>query len=299
MPKTKKPNKGPKRGKMKGRPAGPTMADKADRYVLYEHSVQCPEAEIDFVDEAFESLRGRKAARIREDFCGTGVVCCEWAKRRETNTATGLDLDPVPLDWGKVNHLAKLDGAAQSRVDLRIQDVRTATVEPGQGYDVILAMNFSYWCFHTRKELIEYFKQVRSCLGEDGVFFLDFYGGSEAFEEQEEEKEVELSDESLPKREREFTYVWDQDKLNPITGRLRCKIHFEFSDGSKMRDAFTYEWRLWTLPEIRDILTDAGFSKSVVYWEGEDEDGEGNGEFTASEEGEACPAWIVYVAALP
>src|SRR6056297_3390150 len=62
-------------------------------------------------------------------------------------------------------------------------------------------------------------------------------------------------------------------------------------------DDFTYVWHLWTLPEIRELLLEAGFSTATVYWEGEDEDGEGNGEFTPESEGEPDPAWIVYIVA--
>jgi hypothetical protein len=36
----------------------------------------------------------------------------------------------------------------------------------------------------------------------------------------------------------------------------------------------------------------------VVYWQGEDEEGEPNGEFSIVERGEADPAWIAYVAAV-
>ena len=50
---------------------GTTLAGQADRYVLYEKAVQCVEAEIDMVDETFQSLRGRTAQILREDFCGT------------------------------------------------------------------------------------------------------------------------------------------------------------------------------------------------------------------------------------
>ena len=55
--------------------------------------------------------------------------------------------------------------------------------------------------------------------------------------------------------------------------------------------------RLWTAPEIRELLIEAGFRNPTVYWEGEDEDGEGNGEFTPEEKGEADLAWIAYVVA--
>ena len=60
-----------------------------------------------------------------------------------------------------------------------------------------------------------------------------------------------------------------------------------------------YEWRLWTLPEIREILEDAGFHGITVYWQGTDEEnGEGNGEFTAAEHGAADAGWITYITAM-
>ena len=52
------------------------------------------------------------------------------------------------------------------------------------------------------------------------------------------------------------------------------------------------------LPELREILLEAGFKRVSVYWEGTDEkSGEGNGEWTISERGEACQGWIAYLVA--
>jgi len=48
--------------------SGPTMAEQADRHELYQASVQNSEFEIDFMDETFEELTGRKAVSMREDF---------------------------------------------------------------------------------------------------------------------------------------------------------------------------------------------------------------------------------------
>ena len=65
--------------------------------------------------------------------------------------------------------------------------------------------------------------------------------------------------------------------------------------GSKLKKAFTYHWRLWTLPELRDMLAEAGFSRVHVYWQGSDEDGEPDGDFTVVETAENDPAWIAYI----
>ncbi|MGD8743844.1 MAG: class I SAM-dependent methyltransferase, partial [Granulosicoccaceae bacterium] len=96
----------------------------------------------------------------------------------------------------------------------------------------------------------------------------------------------------------DFTYTWDQAEYNPITGDYVCHIHFEFPDGSKMKNAFTYEWRLWTMPEIRELLEEAGFKNVQTYWEGTDEEtDEGDGNFEATEQGEADAGWIAYIVA--
>jgi hypothetical protein len=79
---------------------------------------------------------------------------------------------------------------------------------------------------------------------------------------------------------------------------MTCHIHFEFPDGSRMAKAFSYHWRLWTLPELREILLEAGFRKADVYWEGTDEEtGEGNGEYQPCEIGDADAGWVCYVVA--
>ena len=258
------------------------MAELADRHVYYEDSVQCVESEIDFVDTTFLKLRKRLGASLREDFCGTMNTSCEWIQRRETNTAVSIDLDEEVLEWGKKNKIAKLDPKQSKRITVIKDNVLTANTKP---VDIVLAMNFSYWILKDRKLTIEYFKTIRKTLVDDGIFFLDAYGGYEAFQELEEKT-----------KHKNFTYIWDQNSYNPITGYAKNYIHFKFKDGSKMMKAFTYEWRVWTMPEILEMLTEADF-KATVYWEQADEDGEGNGVFIPETEGDADAGWIAYVVA--
>jgi SAM-dependent methyltransferase len=273
----------------KAQKTGAWSAATVSKHELYQLSVQNVESEIDFIDEEYEKIRGRKALSLREDFCGTGNTSTEWIKRRDDNTAIGLDIDQPTLDWGAEHHLAKLTDEQRTRVHLINRDV----LEPADaiGIDCVLAMNFSYWLFKTRDELRNYFKTVRESLGKDGVFFLDHYGGSETMTETKEAKDI---DEGPGKR---FTYVWEQASYNPITGDMQCHIHFKFPDKTKIKNAFTYNWRLWTMVEIRELLSEAGFANVVVYWEGEDEDGDGNGEYEPTLEGEADPAFISYIVA--
>ena len=145
-------------------------------------------------------------------------------------------------------------------------DVLATPTEP---VDVTVAMNFSYWIFKTREQLRRYYETVRNGLSEDGIFVMDCFGGYEAF--QDEYKENRDCG--------KFTYVWEQDRYDPVSGDYTCHISFRFPDKSRLDRAFTYEWRLWTLPEIQELLQEAGFSKVTVWWQGTDEDGDGDGEF--------------------
>jgi cyclopropane fatty-acyl-phospholipid synthase-like methyltransferase len=275
MASTKKKNNNKK-------PSNPTMADLADRHVYYEDSVQCVESEIDFVDTTFLKLRKRLGKSLREDFCGTTNTSCEWIQRRKTNTAISVDLDDEVLEWGRQNKVAKLTPDQAKRITIINDNVLSVKTKP---VDIVLAMNFSYWILKNRKLTIEYFKKIKNALVKDGIFFLDAYGGYEAFQEMQEKT-----------KHKNFTYIWDQHSYNPITGFAKNYIHFKFKDGSKMMKAFTYEWRVWTMPEILEMLTEAGF-KPTVYWEQADEDGEGNGVFIPETEGDADAGWIAYIVA--
>ncbi len=262
---------------------GPSMADRADIHELYEEAVQNVEDEVEFVQTTFRELRGRDALSFREDFCGTASAACQWAKTSPRHHAIGVDIDQTVLDWGRQHRVGRLAEADRARVRLVCSDVLSVATDK---VDVVGAFNFSYWIFKTRDQMRAYFEHVRKGLVDDGVFFLDTYGGSEAYEETKEKTKYDG-----------FTYIWHQKTYEPITGRVLCHIHFKFPDGSRIKRAFSYDWRLWSLPEIQELLSEAGFAKVRVYWEGTDDDGEGNGEFYEDATGEADAAYIAYVVA--
>lgn len=259
------------------------MAERAELHELYEAAVQSVDTEVEFLEDTFKALRGREATSFREDFCGTASAACEWVRKDAARFAIGVDNDAQVLEWGRQNRLSRLPEADRARVKLLEADVRTVETEP---VDLIGAFNFSYFFFKTRDELRAYFASCREGLHDDGILFLDAFGGSEAIDVQKEKTKLDG-----------FTYIWDQAHFEPVTHNMTCHIHFKFPDGSKLKKAFTYHWRFWTLPELRELLLEAGFKTARVYWEGEDDDGEGNGEFTESASGEPDPAWIAYVVA--
>lgn len=275
-----------------------TMASRAQLHELYEKAVQSPEADVEFITETYEQIRGRAPMSLREDFCGTAKMATTWCLSDPGRSAVGVDIDAPTLAWGRENNLAPNAAKLGDRVELKEGDVRNTECAPT---DVACAMNFSFCVFKTRPELLSYLRQVRQSLKADGMVFLELYGGTEAIIEFEEEREV---DDHL-------TYCWDQDSYDPITHETTCLIHFSFSDGSEIREAFRYDWRLWTVPELRELLIEAGFAEVKVFWEAvedeedgeEDEDGEivmdGTGEYeeiTGPVENQE--SWLVYVVGL-
>lgn len=256
-----------------------------EKYEYYERSVQNPEIEVDFMRAEFKRFFGRSPVTMREDFCGTGAISCHWVGTHKDAEAYGVDLDLEPIGMGKKRHFSKLNAKQQARMHYLNENVLKTSAPKT---DVICAFNFSYWIFKQRKDLLKYFKQVKKSLNKQGVFFMDLFGGPESQKLVTDQKKVPGG----------ITYFWECQHFNPITHDCTFAIHFKDAKGKKHLNVFTYDWRFWTLPELRDILTEAGFSKVVAFWEGDDGEGSGNGEFEPSTDGENCDAWVSYIAAI-
>ena len=252
-----------------------------DKYKYYLESVQSPEQDAEFFEQAYWDIRRKHPTVLREDFCAAFALCCEWARRKSTNKAIGVDLDAEPLKYGSENYLTALNDEQKSRVQIIEADVLSPELPKA---DIVAALNFSYFGFKKRAQLLEYFKSAHNALDQDGIFILDCFGGPACHEPNEHETEHD-----------HFSYFWDQDTYNPVTHEANFYIHIKRDGERKREQVFSYDWRMWGIAEIRDVLDDAGFSKTYVYWEGTDEDGEGNGEFSLTEEGEECESWVAYI----
>jgi SAM-dependent methyltransferase len=261
---------------------GPVRGPKSrDRHWLYQESVQSPDIHFAFFDRVYRQRNGVPPASLKEDFCGTALLASEWVEWRKTNTAIGVDLDAPTLAWGQKQNLSRLSDEQRSRVSLlraNVLDVSRPRV------DLIVALNFSYFIFRTRDELRTYFEAARRSLAPGGLFIGDIFGGWEA-------------QKPLTERTRHsgFTYLWQLDYYDPVDNFARFHIHFEFRDRGGIKRAFTYNWRLWTIPEIREILLEAGFRHVEIYWEGIDRrSGYGNSIFRKTESAENAPGWIAF-----
>jgi SAM-dependent methyltransferase len=264
----------------------------ADRHILYQASVQCVEADLDFFDRLAKKKLGRPFRQLKEDFCGTAALAVEFVQRHPRNRAWGVDLHEPTLDWGRKHNLSRL-GDATERVTL-IQDDVLHVNEPK--VDLVAALNFSYSVFKSRETLRNYFKNARASLVDGGIFVLDTFGGTEAMEEMDEDRKIPASIGFDGLKIPAFTYVWDQARFNTITHDILCHIHFKFSDGTMMKRAFTYDWRFWTLPEIQELMLEAGFSSAEVYMEGwDDDEDEADGIYRRRTYFENIAGWVGYM----
>ena len=254
-----------------------TMASKADRYRLYQIAVQDPEPEVAFMQRVYRRARGHAALSFREDFCATALLATSWVKGHRQRTAIGVDISDEPLAWGREHVL----GPEPQHVKDRVQLVQANVLDVDRPkVDATCAFNFSYCIFKERAELVRYFTKARAGLKSDGVFFCDLFGGTEAIIPLTEDRTCTGG----------FTYRWEHASYNPINNEILCHIHFRFRDGSEISKAFTYDWRLWTIPEVRECLLEAGFSDTQVWWDPVEAP-----DYRLTEREENQEGWLVYI----
>jgi hypothetical protein len=269
--------------------------DALDRHALYEVAVQGVEWDLDFLERVWRYRHpGREPKLFREDFCSTAALATAWARRGPERRAWGVDLDPEPLAWARRHRLPWAREAAK-RVTLVRGDVRQARRPL---VDVACALNFSWWIFRERRELIRYLRAARAGLAPGGVLVLNLYGGlgaEKVLSERTAKPAENAADGTMMPR---FTYVWEQKSFDPIDRRLVAHIHFELRDGRRVRRAFTYDWRMYTVPELADALAEAGFRHHEVWSEGWDETGRhGNGTLYKRTRLDHSDTWVAYVVA--
>lgn len=284
MPKPSARKRAQKRRRTKKSAASPRFTAKtADKHELYQLAVQAPLREAKFLSRYFQRYTHRELRTLREDFCGTAFLATTFVTLHDDNRAIGVDLDLPTLEWGVTHNVnTTLDEEQKLRLTLLNKDVRKVRAPKAQA---IAALNFSYSVFQTRKDLLAYFRACHDGLEPGGVLFMDGWGGPDV--------QAIKTDRT---RHKGFDYLWEQQFFDPITHSIQCAITFEFRDGTSMRNAFVYDWRLWTMPELRELMAEAGFTDVHVLWEGTLADTRsGNGVFRRKEIGDADSAWIVYV----
>ena len=266
------------------------MASRADKHELYEASVQMPDHEVKFFQQAYGDHRNGAPYVLGEDFCGTFSVSCSWVKSDPKRLAIGYDTCPETLRWGREHNWSALKPEQRERVTLHEKDV---LLRSGPSLDVLAAQNFSFWFFKTREQVLRYFRVALSNLADDGIMVIDMMGGAEC------RTEGLTHTQTIREGKNGFKYQWRQVSFNPINSDACCSISFLFPDGSRMKDAFVYRWRLWTIVEVRELLTEAGFAGSLVYWAVDgDVDFDRDGGWQPRETAPSDASWTCYLVAL-
>jgi SAM-dependent methyltransferase len=237
-----------------------------DKYDLYTKSVQAPQRDARFFERAYREARGPNArARVlREDFCGTFVNSCTWVTRSPDNYAIGIDLDPEPLEYGRTHYWERLKPLEQARVQILQENVLADDLPTA---DIIVALNYSYWIFKARAELLEYLRNCHRRLERDGLLVLDCYGGPQTHRPNTEARHDAYD---------RYSYFFEEERFDPLTNEALFHIHFNRWGESKRLKVFTYDWRAWTVPELRDALLEVGFTDVHTYWEGTTAGGDGD-----------------------
>lgn len=279
----------------KPRPARARPAPRPDRHALYEVAVQGVDWDLDFLERVWRYRNpGREPRRFREDFCSTAALATAWARRGPERRAWGVDLDSEPLAWARRHRLPYVREAA-GRVRLVRGDVR-AVRRPR--VDVTCALNFSWWVFHERADLLSWLRAARAGLARGGVLVMNLFGGNRAERALVERtrKRAENAPDGTPLPG--FTYVWEQASFNPVDRRLVAHIHFELRDGRRLSRAFSYDWRMYTVPELRDAVREAGFRDFELWSEGWDAGANrSNGTLYRRTTLDNDDAWIAYAVA--
>ena len=158
--------------------------------------------------------------------------------------------------------------------------------------DIVGVGNFSYCAFAPWDDLVKYFTCARRSLKKNGVIIIEAAGGPGMTEELRETTTFKRNGKFW------FRFIWSQRAFDPIRHSLRFSISFQLPDETLLKDVFAYDWRLWTLPELRRALEDAGFSAVKWYWEDRDRHGKLSGPHRLVEKGKNDRSWVSFVVGL-
>lgn len=264
------------------------------RHALYELCVQSPTHVAGFLHAA----HGGEPAVLGEDFAGTAALSRVWCAARPGRRAVAVDLDAGALAYG--NEAA---GVTKIAADVMACDEPADVVWVGNfsiGYWHTRAALVAY----LRHVLGRLRRGRAGGEGEEGsrrvgsvsrptpdggsesrptqndrpargLFVCDTYGGESAFATGVVHRDHWIAGDGLPAalephRGKRVRYTWEQRDADPTTGMVTDVLHFMIIDADgtiddELDEAFVYRWRLWSVPELRDAMLEAGFASTEVY----------------------------------
>lgn len=255
---------------------------------LYERCVQSPDELVGMLHAIHGGGGGggggkggaREPLKLAEDFCGSGATSVAWIKAglemQLKRQAVACDLDAAAIV--RLKRTAKAAGAGVAGAIKAVQrDVvlgRPGMDRATAAADVVFVGNFSIGYIHQRPLLVKYLKRCRTRLNKGGVVVVDTYGGATSYTPGALKRKFKLAD------GRTIHYTWQQLAANPLTAMVENRLHFRVEYKGEIvqdvPDAFIYHWRLWSVPELREAMAEAGLRRIEVYDQVPDaQDGDG------------------------
>ncbi|HWB02451.1 MAG TPA: class I SAM-dependent methyltransferase [Verrucomicrobiales bacterium] len=278
-----------------------------DTLELYRWAVQDPETHAVVLRTMYERLRpGRHPAILREDFAGTAAESIAWVALKKGRRAIAVDLDAQTLEWARCR-AAHLLGPRSSNVSFVCGDARLTGPPEVPHADILAVLNFSICYQHDPDELQSYLRHALDVLAPDGILVLNLFGGAEAVRAGTTRHRV-APNPRLPGEAPvpEFEYLWEVRSCDAESRRLDCRIHFAVPDPTasgrmqEIRDAFSYDFRLWSVKELVRACGEAGFTDVQVWRHTYDALKGEDGVFLGSVEPQSLDAlenWTAYVVA--
>ena len=225
--------------------------EKVSKHDFYQKSVQSVKVENEFFKKIFRMIYNKLPYTLREDFCGTGLLASSWTNSSVENYSVGIDIDQEALDYGKEKNVTT------DRVRLINHNV-LKEFDKNEKFDIICSLNYSHFLLTKRTELKTYFKNVFNNISR-GILILDFFGGSHVYENHSFNK-------------MEF-YQFSGKAINIMNSISKCSLNYKIKK-NKFKTMFTYEFRVYTIIEMREALEEVGFTKFKIYIKEINEDDE-------------------------
>jgi SAM-dependent methyltransferase len=243
-----------------------------DTLELYRWAVQDPETHAVVLRTMYGRLRpGRRPVILREDFAGTAAESVAWIALGPGRDAIAVDWHRPTLQWAQ-RRAARLLGARSSALQFIQADARVVGPPEVAPADVLSVLNFSILYLRHPEELRSYLRHALEGLAPDGILVLNLFGGPAALQPGITRHWVTPrprlpSEPPFP----EFEYLWEVRQYDPASEQLDCRIHFTVPNPAtprrkrQVRDAFRYDWRVWSVHELVAACAQAGFS-DVQLW---------------------------------
>ena len=118
-------------------------------------------------------------------------------------------------------------------------------------------------------DLTAAYREEIADLAAEGILVGNLFGGPGAMRRTTDARWVEPAASEGESPPASFEYRWEQRRYNAVNAHLDCRIHFTIENphgtSAVIENAFVYDWRLWSLPEIIELLREAGFADAQVW----------------------------------